>query len=135
MPSLSERFDHYAKDFFRDEFYDKESDFIPSVEIREKGQKYEILAEVPGIEVGNIQLHLEDNCLIIEGEKIQGEGVGNLINECEYGHFYRWIPLKEDVDNEKITAELKNGILRVMLFKKEDGLDDFRNIKILKATS
>lgn len=135
MPHLSERFDHYAKDFFRDAFYDKKSDFLPLVEIREKSQLYEILAELPGIEVGNIQLRLEDNCLIIEGEKYHDQAVESILSECDYGHFYRWIPLKEDVDNDKISAELVKGILKVTLSKKNDGLDDYRKIKILKTTS
>lgn len=135
MPNISERFDQYAKDFFKEAFNERESDFIPELEIRESDFNYIILAQVPGIEVGDIELHLEDNCLIIEGEKHQNEGNNYLINECSYGHFYRWVPLKEDVDNEAINAELQKGVLKVTLTKKRDGLDDYRKIKILKTIS
>jgi HSP20 family protein len=135
MPNITEKFDQYAKDFFEEALFEKDFDFYFPIEITENENSYEMRAELPGIETSDIQLYLEDNCLIIEGVKNHYQsGLENIIiSECNYGKFYRWIPLKEDVDNESVNATMSQGLLTISLLKKQDGLDDYQKIKVIKS--
>lgn len=144
---LSRMFDRYARDFFAPMLEDFDLDrslsssdpqnFIPRIEVKDTEHGYEVCAELPGIKPENIDLSLEDNSLIIQGEKRQerkDEEKGRFRSEFSYGSFYRTIPLRQDVDNENINANYEDGILRVQLSKKKDGTEKSRKILINKNT-
>ncbi|WDD97669.1 Hsp20/alpha crystallin family protein [Thalassomonas actiniarum] len=78
--------------------------------------------EIPGLEKGDISVSIEDDRLTISGTKqLQEEHhQGNYhIMECAYGNFQRRIPLPASIDEAKVEASYKNGILRLNLPKKE----------------
>lgn len=128
-------FDRYARDFFSP-YFDMADDatrhsFLPKVEVKEKGNRYEVSAELPGIKEDDLEISLRQNNLIIQGEKRQqneSESDGVYKSEFSYGSFYRTIPLTADVDDKNIDASYQDGILKVVLTKKNDGKD--KSIKI-----
>jgi HSP20 family protein len=101
-------------------FEDFARGFTPSVEVSEKEDEILIKAEIPGLDPKDIDVSVENNSLIISGEKKreQKDEKENYVHmECSYGMFNRVIPLRSDVDREKVTADYKNGVLSVKLPK------------------
>lgn len=88
----------------------------PSVDISESRKAYKISLEVPGIEADDIDLHVEDDTLVVSGEKRQeseddDEGFHRI--ERSYGQFRRVLTLPDDADAEHIEADFKNGVLKI----------------------
>ena len=103
----------------------------PCVDMEETDKEIVVRAEMPGIDPKEINLSISGNNLVIKGERKQEkeERKKNYhIMECSYGSFYRSIPLPVDVDESKISAEYKKGILTVTLPKSEKVLP--KQIKI-----
>jgi HSP20 family protein len=96
----------------------------PAVDIFENENEIVIKADLPGMEVKDIELGLENNVLTVKGER-RFEKETNEENyhrvEREYGRFSRSFSLATAVKEDKITAEFKNGLLRIVLPKKEEG--------------
>jgi HSP20 family protein len=138
-------FDRYARDFFSpyfDEFEGKGprgfegADFIPRIEVKETKEGYRVTAELPGLNEEDIQLTLEGNMLVLQGEKLEEtseEEAGRRRSEMSYGRFYRAIPLEDVVDNEDIQAIYDQGILKIKLQKKNEGENNRRKIPINKS--
>jgi len=130
--NLSDLFEDYARDFFSPAFSEDEGDFMPKIDVKETDTKYLVSAELPGISENNIKISLRENSLVIEGEKKseskEEEEKGYYRSEIEYGSFYRTVPLKADVDDKNIEAKFQDGVLKVSLTKKNDGIS--KTIKI-----
>jgi len=94
----------------------------PAVNISEEDKNITVEAELPGMESKDIDIALQNNMLVLQGEKKfeneQNQGNYQRI-ERSYGSFYRTIPLSASVDEDKVKASFKNGILTVTLPKKE----------------
>ena len=89
-----------------------------------------------GMKEEDINLSLEDNCLIIQGEKKserKSEEKNQFRSEFSYGSFYRTIPFRTDVDDNNIEASYRDGILKVDLVKKADGTERTKRIAINKS--
>jgi HSP20 family protein len=98
------------------------TEFIPKVDFQEHEKNYLVTVEVPGMTEKDININLDENVLILEGEKkseTKDEGKDFRRSEIKYGKFYRQIPLKGEVDDNKVEATYKNGILKINLGKKE----------------
>jgi HSP20 family protein len=95
----------------------------PAVDIFENENEIVIKADLPGMEAKDIELGLENNVLTVKGER-RFEKETNEENyhrvEREYGRFSRSFSLPTAVNEEKITAEFKNGLLKIALPKKEE---------------
>ena len=92
------------------------NEFVPKIEIKDKGNAYLVSAEVPGMSDKDMNVSIRDNNLILEGEKREEhkeDKRGFYRSELSYGSFYRSIPLTDDIDPEKVTAAYKNGVLTV----------------------
>ena len=89
----------------------------PSVEVSETDKEIEVTAELPGLDEKDVQVELANGVLAIAGEKkTEIEDKDRLFSERHYGRFERRIPV-EDVDEAKISAAFKNGVLTVTLPK------------------
>lgn len=133
---LSDFFDLYAREFFSPMLEEKMETFEPKVELDETDDGYIVRAELPGLKEEDIQLTLDDNVLIIEGEKKSERKNGKrngFRSEFTYGSFYRVVPLRADVDNNKIDATYEHGILSVRFVKRNDGTEKTRRIEINKG--
>ncbi|MCP4129644.1 MAG: Hsp20/alpha crystallin family protein [bacterium] len=107
-------------DFFRETSPRREGEF-PYVDLYEGNDEVEVRAVVPGVEAGDLDLQLENNYLVISGEKKSDRNESAYRKkERLFGKFNKRIKLPYRVDAEKINAELKNGILTVKLVKSED---------------
>ena len=94
----------------------------PAVDIFENENEFVINAELPGMEPKDIELGLENNLLTLKGERhFEKEAKEENYHrvEREYGRFSRSFSMPEAVKEENIAAEFKNGLLRIVLPKKE----------------
>jgi HSP20 family protein len=92
----------------------------PAMDIVEKDGAYEITAELPGLEAKDIDILLSDGMLTIKGEKHQEKEEktkGRYISERRYGSFRRSLQVPGSVDDDKIEASYKSGVLTVTLPK------------------
>ncbi len=97
--------------------------WAPSVDIFEKGGDLILRAEVPGVEKDDIEINVEDNRLILSGERRLSEEFNEentFRRETTYGRFLRSFQLPKTVDATKISASYKNGILEIALPKAEE---------------
>jgi HSP20 family protein len=96
--------------------------WIPVVDIFENDNEVVVKAELPGVNVKNINLWLENNVLTLKGERrfekeTKEEDYHRI--EREYGAFTRSLALPTAVNGDKVTAKYKDGILKVVLPKNE----------------
>ena len=94
----------------------------PSVDIFETEGEIIVKAELPGLERKDIVLHLENNVLTLRGErKFEKETKEENYHRIErsYGNFSRSFSIPATVDDEKIRADYKDGVLKIALPKKE----------------
>lgn len=114
----------YWKDFHSlwDEFFGEFSeDNDPAVDISETKDHYLLTVEVPGLKENDIKVEHERGVLAISGKWPEGpEGEVRVIRrERPSGEFCRRFNIPEEVDVEKIEAKYKNGLLELVLPKKE----------------
>jgi HSP20 family protein len=94
---------------------------IPLCDMADKGDKYELQVEVPGIAKDKIDIHATEDAVEISGEhaeKVDEKKKDYVYHERSSRSFYRKIPVPEEVDPAKVTAKMNNGILVVDLPKK-----------------
>lgn len=102
----------------------------PSVEMSETDKEIKVTAELPGLDEKDVQVELTNGVLAISGEKkTESENKDWLFSERYYGRFERRIPV-EDVDEDKISAAFKKGVLTVMLPKAAHAQSKVKRIAI-----
>ena len=91
--------------------------FSPRVDIEEKKDSYKITAELPGVDMDDVRVSLENGVLSIEAESHQEETEeqdGRIIRqERRYGKFIRSFNLGSNASEKDIKAQFKNGILTI----------------------
>ncbi|EKD87733.1 MAG: hypothetical protein ACD_35C00246G0002 [uncultured bacterium] len=95
-------------------------DFMPRIDISETETAMLVTAELPGMEEKDIKLTLENESLIISGEKkndLEEKGKSFHRVERSYGSFQRVIPLVGEIQQDKVEAKFKNGVLNITLPK------------------
>ena len=99
--------------------------WMPTVDISETEQGFEIHAELPGVKESDLNVSVTDNQLTIKGEK-QAEEKTDDKNfhrvERRYGSFQRSFTLPRQVDTSEIKAGYKDGILTLTIPKAEDAM-------------
>ena len=112
-------------DFFRDDFLSarKESSLMKT-NIKDKKDKYVIEMDLPGCEKENIDMKLENGYLIVSAEtssENEDEEEGEYIHqEKYYGSASRSFYVGDEVTEDEIDAEFKNGVLKVSIPKKDE---------------
>lgn len=97
--------------------------FIPPVELHETPEAIHLKLEVPGMEPKDLDVQVTADSLSISGERkeeTKTEEKGVMRTEFRYGQFRRVIPLSTRIQNDKVQAEYKDGILSLTLPKAED---------------
>lgn len=90
----------------------------PALEVHQADDHLEITAELPGVKEEDIELMVEDGVLTLRGEKRStrtNEEHG--YSERQYGRFERSISLPSNIDEEKCSAEFRDGVLVITLPK------------------
>jgi HSP20 family protein len=92
--------------------------FTPRVDIYETATELILFADVPGVRPGDVDLNYEKGELVLHARVQPRQYPGQLLySEYEVGDFYRAFSIHESIDNSKIEAMCKNGILTVHLPK------------------
>ena len=98
------------------------SEWIPSVDVSETENGFEVRAELPGVTKDDLHVSVKDNLLTLSGEKRQEE-VSDAQNyrriERHYGSFQRHFRLPGEVETDAIKAEYTDGVLTVSIPKPE----------------
>jgi len=98
------------------------ADWSPLVDISEDGKEYLIKAELPEVKKEDVKITMEDGTLTIMGDrKFEKEENGKKYHRVEraYGSFGRSFSLPDDASPAKVTADFKDGVLKVHLAKNE----------------
>jgi HSP20 family protein len=116
--------------FGSDRLFDRITGNWPSVEVSETDKEIKVAAELPGLDEKDVQVELANGVLAISGEKkTEAEDRDRLFSERYYGRFERRIPV-EDVDEDKVSASFKNGVLTVTLPKVPQARSKVKRIAI-----
>ncbi len=124
LSNLRRELDRLWEDFFgAKDITPAEGIWGPAVDISETKDSLIVKAELPGMEPKDIDISLSGDTLVIKGEKKQEkEEKGENFHRVErrYGSFARTIRLPVEVDSDKIEATYKQGVLKIVLPKKEE---------------
>jgi HSP20 family protein len=95
--------------------------FTPAVDIFETEKEITLLADMPGVQAKDLNIDLHENVLSLDGDVKSPEGTDevDVIREYHTGKYYRQFNLSQVIDQAKIDAELKDGVLRLRLPKVE----------------
>ncbi|SEN09224.1 heat shock protein Hsp20 [bacterium A37T11] len=119
-PWVNNLFDSLFTDSLgRDPFVAK----VPAVNIAEKEDAYQIELAAPGLAKEDFKINVEDDVLTISAEKkseSEEEGKRYSKREYSYSSFQRSFTLPDSIDQEKIEASYKDGVLFLTVAKKEE---------------
>lgn len=91
----------------------------PLVDIYETEDGLTVLADLPGVDKDGLRVNVENSILTIEGKVKPRDDRNYLLREFEPVNFFRQFELPDMIHQEKIGAELKNGVLSLNLPKAE----------------
>jgi HSP20 family protein len=109
------------------------ADWAPTVDISETDGEYQIKAEIPDVKKEDVKVTVEDGVLTIQGERKQEkEEKGKRYHRIErsYGSFVRSFSLPDVIDEEKVKAEFKDGVLSLHLPKSEKAKPKAIEVKV-----
>ncbi len=129
---INRLFEAFANPF---EHHNHLQSLTPNVDITESKDKYEVKAELPGMDEKDISLSFADGILTISGEKKEekesnDEEKGYFLKECSYGTFHRAIKLPDNIAEDKIEASFKQGVLDITVPKTTEMDQHIRHIDI-----
>jgi HSP20 family protein len=95
--------------------------FLPAVDISENENAITLLADMPGVVPDDVNIDVRENTLTLTGEirPFENAEETDILVEYDIGQYYRQFTLPELVDQDKIDAELKDGVLTLVLPKAE----------------
>ena len=95
--------------------------FAPAADIYEDRDTLRVILEMPGVEKDNIDIRIEEGVLFVEGrlDLTKYRGLQPIYTEYNIGNYSRSFRLSNAIDQDKIDAELKDGVLSLTLPKAE----------------
>jgi HSP20 family protein len=96
--------------------------FLPVADIYETQNALSVILEMPGVEKNNVEIRVEDGVLNVKGQLdlSKYQGLLPLYTEYNVGHYARSFQLSSKIDQNKISAELKDGVLFLTLPKVDE---------------
>jgi HSP20 family protein len=129
-PWFSDVFDSIINDsFLNDRFVNK----VPAVNIAETENEFQIELAVPGLKKEDFKINLDKNVLSVSAEKKTenaDETKKYSKKEYSYNSFVRSFTLPETADQTKISAEYNDGVLKLVVAKKEEAKLQAREIAV-----
>ncbi len=108
-------FDNFFDNFFNNEF---QSEFSPKVDISETDNSFNFLFSVPGMDKSDLSIEIDKGYLTVSGErKFEDKKESYHSIENGFGKFSRSFQLPDDIDESKVSANYKNGILNISIKK------------------
>ena len=132
FPNITEKF--FGKKITDNIAINEEVANVPSVNISDKEKIFEVDIALPGIDKKDVNIKVQNNCLIISSEKQyekEEKDKNWLRREYGYSSFQRMFELPEGADNEKVDAKMKNGILTVKIGKKKGYEQKIKQIEVM----
>ena len=123
--------DFFENDLLPSRLLKKEE--MPSVNIKNLSNKYELEFALPGIKKEDIEIDLDDNQLVIQGEtkSSKSEDGEYTLREFSYQKFHRSFQLPDNINKDEISAKYEDGILKIDVPKLEaDKNGNFKRIEI-----
>ena len=96
--------------------------FIANADMVETTEDVRVFLDIPGVDARTLEVNLTGNMLSVKGIKSpspSGEGQVTHLDERAVGSFSRALPLPAPVDPEQVSAEVKDGVLTIVLMKSE----------------
>ena len=96
--------------------------FVPTTDIFETEPSLTLVLEMPGVDKSNVDVSVEDGILTVQGrlDFSKYQGLQPVYTEYNIGHYRRSFSLSNKVDQSKISAEMKDGVLTLVLPKAEE---------------
>ncbi len=121
---LDDFFDRYTRELarLRGGVAGESIEWRPTADITENDNEYTIKADLPEVKKDDISIRVENGVLTLSGERRVEKATDNEKEhrrETFYGRFSRSFSIPDDVDTQKITAECRDGVLKVHLPKSE----------------
>ena len=105
------------------------ADWTPAADIYESDSSYSIAIDLPGINRDAVEIDVDDNRLVVKGTRAIGESRQHR-TERPRGKFLRTFSVPASVDQGKIAAEYKDGVLQIRLPKRNEQTSKKIDIKI-----
>ncbi len=122
LESLKREMEKLFDSFLSERRFDKEFPWSPAIEVKEIPDRYVFKVDVPGVKKEDLKIEVSDNVLSISGERKQEteeKEAQYYRREILYGFFQRSIQLPTNVDADKISARLEDGVLTIEIPKTE----------------
>lgn len=97
--------------------------FLPGTDVVDSESKVDIFVEMPGVDKESVSISLEKNVLTIDGKVLAPEshdGYSLLLREFPVGNYHRTFTLGHEFDDANIQAKMKEGVLHLILPKREN---------------
>jgi HSP20 family protein len=103
----------------------------PQVEVAKTEKEIKVTVELPGLDEKDVRDALSGDALVVEGEKeSETEDKNRWFSERRYGHFERRIALNWQVEEDRVAASFRNGILTVTLPKSAKAQEHTKRIHV-----
>lgn len=119
----SKNFSDILDEFFNESLNYRKDSFMPSVDISETDNQFDVSVALPGMNKDDINIDLENGRLSISGERkfeTEEEGKNYHRVESKFGAFNRSFQLPDSIDEESIEAKYENGVLNITIAKEEE---------------
>jgi len=96
----------------------------PRVDIYETKDAHVVLVEMPGVDENSVDVKIEKDWIGVHGkpDRTLPEGYRSIHRECETGDYKRTFTFYSDIDRDRISAFIKDGLLKLVLPKSEKAL-------------
>ena len=108
----------------------------PPLNVAESDKGYKVTMEIPGVDDKNLEIAVSDGNLTIKGEKEvsqEEKDDGFITMERSYGSFFRSIPFDTQIDENKIKASTKNGVLMIDIPKAPEAIKNIKHIPVQRG--
>jgi HSP20 family protein len=114
----------------------KDTQWAPKIDVLQKDNRLITKVDLPGVKKEDVSVEVADGQLVLTGErKLEKEETKNNVfrSECEYGSFYRAVPLPAGVKADDVKATFANGVLEVSVPLPQEAKTNGRKIEIKDA--
>ncbi len=122
LENLRREMEKLFDSFLSDRVIDREFPWTPAIQIKELTDKYILDVDVPGVKKEDLKIEVSDNVLTISGERKEEKEEKDAQyhrREIVFGSFKRAIQLPTNIEADKISAKLENGVLHIEIPKSE----------------
>jgi len=126
-------FDSFNRSWGLGAFPELTGSFMPRLDVTEDAKSLTVTAELPGMSDKDIDISISSDTLTIRGEKKDEKEDNNknyYYSERSYGSFLRSIPLSQQIDTDKVSANFKKGVLTITLPKTVSAMDATKKISV-----